>query len=49
MGFDLYPSFIALMQFGDRWLAGGKPAPLDAGPHELRLRQSSDRRVFALR
>ena len=20
MGFDLYPSFIALMQFGDRWL-----------------------------
>src|SRR3954471_3053156 len=28
MGFDLYPSFIALMQFGDRWLAGGKPAPL---------------------
>src|SRR5580693_10518166 len=25
MGFDLYPSFIALMQFGDRWLAGGKP------------------------
>jgi DNA-binding HxlR family transcriptional regulator len=28
MGFDLYPSFIALMQFGDRWLAKGKPAPL---------------------
>jgi DNA-binding HxlR family transcriptional regulator len=28
MGFDLYPSFIALMQFGDRWLAHGKPAPL---------------------
>jgi len=28
MGFDLYPSFIALMQFGDRWLAGGKPVPL---------------------
>ena len=28
MGFDLYPSFIALMQFGDRWLANGKPAPL---------------------
>jgi DNA-binding HxlR family transcriptional regulator len=25
MGFDLYPSFIALMQFGDRWLADGKP------------------------
>ena len=21
MGFDLYPSFIALMQFGDRWLS----------------------------
>jgi DNA-binding HxlR family transcriptional regulator len=28
MGFDLYPGFIALMQFGDRWLAEGKPAPL---------------------
>ena len=28
MGFDLYPSFIALMQFGDRWLADSKPAPL---------------------
>jgi DNA-binding HxlR family transcriptional regulator len=28
MGFDLYPSFIALMQFGDRWLAGGKRPPL---------------------
>ena len=28
MGFDLYPSFIALMQFGDRWLAKGKPVPL---------------------
>jgi DNA-binding HxlR family transcriptional regulator len=28
MGFDLYPSFIALMQFGDRWLTDGKPAPL---------------------
>jgi DNA-binding HxlR family transcriptional regulator len=28
MGFDLYPSFVALMQFGDRWLAGGKPPPL---------------------
>jgi DNA-binding HxlR family transcriptional regulator len=28
MGFDLYPSFIALMQFGDRWLAGANPAPL---------------------
>jgi DNA-binding HxlR family transcriptional regulator len=27
MGFDLYPSFIALMQFGDRWLADGKPVP----------------------
>ncbi len=25
MGFDLYSSFIAMMQFGDRWLAGGKP------------------------
>jgi DNA-binding HxlR family transcriptional regulator len=28
MGFDLYPSFIALMQFGDRWLAKGRPPPL---------------------
>ena len=28
MGFDLYPSFIALMQFGDRWLCKGKPPPL---------------------
>src|ERR1700760_3953493 len=28
MGFDLYPSFIALMQFGDRWLSDAKPAPL---------------------
>src|SRR6201987_41419 len=28
MGFDLYPSFIALMQSGDRWLAKGKPPPL---------------------
>src|SRR5580700_11329865 len=28
MGFDLYPSFIALMQFGDRWLSKGEPAPL---------------------
>src|ERR1700742_2190371 len=28
MGFDLYPSFIALMQFGDRWLSNGKPPPL---------------------
>nr|QIG99553.1 helix-turn-helix transcriptional regulator [Bradyrhizobium sp. 6(2017)] len=28
MGFDLYPSFIALMQFGDRWLSKGKPPPL---------------------
>jgi DNA-binding HxlR family transcriptional regulator len=27
-GFDLYPSFVALMQFGDRWLAGGRPPPL---------------------
>lgn len=28
MGFDLYPSFIALMQFGDRWLAGQAKPPL---------------------
>src|ERR1700752_3979897 len=28
MGFDLYPSFIALMQFGDRWLSKGKSPPL---------------------
>lgn len=27
-GFDLYPSFVALMQFGDRWLADGRPPPL---------------------
>lgn len=25
MGLDLYPGFIALMQFGDRWLAEGRP------------------------
>lgn len=29
MGFDLYPSFMALMQFGDRWLSGAKPPPLN--------------------
>jgi DNA-binding HxlR family transcriptional regulator len=28
MGFDLYPSFIALMQFGDRWLSDRKRPPL---------------------
>jgi DNA-binding HxlR family transcriptional regulator len=28
VGFDLYPSFIALMQFGDRWLTRGRKAPL---------------------
>jgi DNA-binding HxlR family transcriptional regulator len=28
MGFDLYPSFISLMQFGDRWLSAGKSPPL---------------------
>jgi DNA-binding HxlR family transcriptional regulator len=28
MGFDLYPSFIALMQFGDRWLSKGERPPL---------------------
>jgi DNA-binding HxlR family transcriptional regulator len=27
-GLDLYPSFMALMQFGDRWLTGGKGPPL---------------------
>lgn len=27
-GLDLYPSFIALMQFGDRWLAGPGGPPL---------------------
>ncbi|MFE1599450.1 winged helix-turn-helix transcriptional regulator [Methylobacterium sp. ID0610] len=27
-GLDLYPSFIALMQFGDRWLAGAEGPPL---------------------
>ncbi|BAT61505.1 putative HTH-type transcriptional regulator YtcD [Variibacter gotjawalensis] len=28
MGFDLYPTFIALMQFGDRWLSGKVKPPL---------------------
>jgi DNA-binding HxlR family transcriptional regulator len=28
MGFDLYPGFIALMQFGDRWLPVSKRPPL---------------------
>jgi DNA-binding HxlR family transcriptional regulator len=28
MGFDLYPSFIALVQFGDRWLSDDKQPPL---------------------
>jgi DNA-binding HxlR family transcriptional regulator len=27
-GLELYPSFMAMMQFGDRWLAAGKPPPL---------------------
>ncbi|KAB2920510.1 MAG: helix-turn-helix transcriptional regulator [Hyphomicrobiaceae bacterium] len=27
-GLDLYPSFMALMQFGDRWLTGRKGPPL---------------------
>src|SRR5215472_8173283 len=27
-GLELYPSFMAMMQFGDRWLSGGKGAPL---------------------
>jgi DNA-binding HxlR family transcriptional regulator len=27
-GLDLYPCFMALMQFGDRWLAGAKGPPL---------------------
>lgn len=27
-GIDLYPTFIALMQFGDRWLSDGKGGPL---------------------
>src|SRR5580692_2233271 len=27
-GIELYPSFMAMMQFGDRWLTGGKGAPL---------------------
>lgn len=27
-GLDLYPSFMALMQFGDRWLTGKTPPPL---------------------
>ena len=49
MGFDLYPSFIALMQFGDRWLSGGKPPPLTLVHTAVRLRQPSDRRVLAMR
>ncbi|RCW68532.1 winged helix-turn-helix transcriptional regulator [Pseudorhodoferax soli] len=28
MGMDLYPVMLALMTFGDRWLAGRKPKPL---------------------
>ena len=28
VGFDLYPSFISLMQFGDRWLSGPGKTPL---------------------
>lgn len=28
-GIDLYPTFIALMQFGDRWLSAGKGGPLE--------------------
>lgn len=27
-GLELYPSFMAMMQFGDRWLSGGKGSPL---------------------
>ncbi|HUC49961.1 MAG TPA: helix-turn-helix domain-containing protein [Xanthobacteraceae bacterium] len=27
-GLELYPSFMAMMQFGDRWLPGNKGAPL---------------------
>ncbi|MGB7180106.1 MAG: helix-turn-helix domain-containing protein [Xanthobacteraceae bacterium] len=27
-GLELYPSFMTMMQFGDRWLSGGKGAPL---------------------
>src|ERR1700731_5484220 len=38
MGFDLYPSFIALMQFGDRWLAAGKRPPLGPVPCSCRWR-----------
>ena len=48
MGFDLYPSFIALMQFGDRWLSGSKPPAADAGSHDLRLRQPPYRGVFRM-
>ena len=47
MGFDLYPSFIALMQFGDRWLSGAN-APAGAGPHDLRLRQPPHRRLLRM-
>ena len=48
MGFDLYPSFIALMQFGDAWLSGQKAPAADAHSRGLRLRQSSRGHVFAL-
>src|ERR1700733_13675427 len=27
-GLEFYPSFMAMMQFGDRWLSGGKGSPL---------------------
>jgi DNA-binding HxlR family transcriptional regulator len=29
VGFDLYPVMIAMMSYGDRWLAGGRKPPLD--------------------
>ena len=47
MGFDLYPSFIALMQFGDRWLSDGKPPSAGAGAQAVRLREPPHRRLLA--
>ena len=48
MGFDLYPSFIALMQFGDRWLPAAKPPPLTLVHVPCGCDSHPDRRVLAL-
>ncbi len=47
-GIDLYPTFMALMQFGDRWLESSKDVPLQPHPRELQLRQQAVRRLFVL-